>query len=128
MRIKPATDGGEGQAVVAVSLNHASDEANESAGRSSNLKATPSDKGNNEATGNGGIKAALKQYSGGDGDGHRQRQRNNSNGEPGHGISPQISPAVTFAENRNEFWREQFDEAWLGKGGGCGVGRHCRRA
>src|SRR5262245_24894480 len=96
----------EGQAVVAMPFNHASDEADESASRSSNLKAAPADKGYNEATCNSGVEAALGRNSRGDGDSHRKRQRDNGNCETGECVGPQVWPAVTFTEDRDQLRRE----------------------
>jgi hypothetical protein len=103
---QPRDDGCKGETVIAMPFNHAGDEADEGAGRSSNLKATPADKGNNETTHNSGVEAALRRCSRGDGDSHRKRQRDNGNCEAGDCIGPQVWPAVTFTENRDQLRRE----------------------
>src|SRR4029450_4745960 len=93
---QPRDDGCKGETVIAMPFNHAGDEADEGAGRSSNLKATPADKGNNENTHNSRREADTTQ----------KRQRDNGNCEAGDCTGPQVWPAVTFTENRDQLRRE----------------------
>ena len=99
------------QAVDPMAVDRRSDQDDERAGRPADLEAAAAQRRDQEAADDRGVEAALRRGAGGDRDRHRQGQRHDRDGEAGHDVGPQRPEAVTLAQDRDQFRREERAEA-----------------
>ncbi len=96
-------DRGDHQAVVAVFLDDAVDDDDESAGRAADLDAAAAQDRDEEPGDDGGIKPLLRLDAGCDGKGDRERQGHDADDDPGGQVLEEDPAGVPFPDNGQQF-------------------------
>src|SRR5262245_17527582 len=96
-----------------MTFDNGGDQHDEGAGRSADLEAAATERGDEKSADNGGEESRGGRQTGTDGDRHGERKRDDGDGQAGNSVGTQVGQPIARAQLRRELRCEELGEGGL---------------